>query len=433
MGRRRRWRRRRAAVIDEEGVTVGDGTSDVRQPETEPAERQQQTIHEESEVARGETTLAQTEVAAAAEPAVVSKEGVAGDGSPRTKRRWSGMTKKRKNAHDSEELVGGDTSQSVTISSGQSSKSSEAAVGPLTRAAKRRLDAAERSTKEAATVWAMTDHTGHTTTVTLSEEQEVPRPTESASQPETTRCGTTETEQSTQQRHRQVTWADGWQPPNEDERSVRGNTPSPSRTNEALRDIGETGGRDVVAATTGDERRGRTRSPKRGEPRETATSAPSTLGAEPAAGVAPTPRAVTKTKAPRTTGTVTTTKSPKPTHASRSPTTKEVTTAKGGEQVIRVVMSPPLTESGGPSRPGTAEGQRQVRARRQLDESERISQAVVQPTTSSETLQLTDDEVMDAQKKSRLVQQLLEKGRHHGMEVFEQNGLVLIKTVMENE
>ncbi|KAE9176940.1 hypothetical protein PF005_g24712 [Phytophthora fragariae] len=247
MGRRRRWRRQRAAVIDEEGVTVGDGTSDVRQPETEPAERQQQTIHEESEVARGETTLAQTEVAAAAEPAVVSKEGVAGDGSPRTKRRWSGKTKKRKNAYDSEELVGGDTSQSVTISSGQSTKSSEAAVGPLTRAAKGRLDAAERSTKAAATVSAMTDHTGHTTTVTLSEEQEVPRPTESASQPETTRCGTTETEQSTQQRRRQVTWADGWQSPNEDERSVRDNTPSPSRTNEALRDIdaGERGARNA--------------------------------------------------------------------------------------------------------------------------------------------------------------------------------------------
>ncbi|KAE8979401.1 hypothetical protein PR002_g24424 [Phytophthora rubi] len=419
MGRRRRWRRQRAAVTDEEGVAVGDGTSDVRQPETEPAEREQQTIHEEGEAVRGETTLAQTEVAVAAEPAVVSNEGVAGDGSSRTKRRWSSKTKKRKNAHDSEELAGGDTSRSATINSGQSSKSSEAAFGPLTRAAKRRLDAAERSTKEAAAVSATTDRTDHTTTVTPSEEQEATRPTESASQPETTRRGTTETEQSTPPRRRQVTWVDGWRPTNEDKRSAGGNAPSPSRTNEAPRDGGETGGQDTVVATAGDERRGRKRSPRRGEPRETATNAPSMLGAEPAAEVAPTPRAVTKTKGPQTIGTVTTTKPPKPTHASRSTTTKEVTTTTGGEQATRAASSPPLA---GPSGPEAAKRQRQVRARRQLDESERISQAVVQTTTNSETLQLTDDEILDAQKKSRLVQQLLEKGKHHGMEVFEQNG-----------
>nr|KAE8924529.1 hypothetical protein PF009_g25239 [Phytophthora fragariae] len=356
MGRRRRWRRRRAAVTDEEGVAVGDGTSDVSQPETEPAERQQQTIHEEGEAVRGETTLAQTEVAVAAEPAVVSNEGVAGDGSTRTKRRWSSKTKKRKNAHDSEELAGGDTSRSATINSGQSSKSSEAAFGPLTRAAKRRLDAAERSTKEAAAVSATTDRTDHTTTVTPSEEQEATRPSESASQPETTRRGTTETEQSTPPRRRQVTWADGWRPTNEDKRSAGGNAPSPSRTNEAPRDGGETGGQDTVEVTAGDERRGRKRSPRRGEPRETATNAPSMLGAEPAAEVAPTPRAVTKTKGPQTIGTVTTTKPPKPTHASRSTTTKEVTTTTGGEQATRAARSPPLT---GPSGPEAAKGQRQ--------------------------------------------------------------------------
>ncbi|KAE8953146.1 hypothetical protein PR001_g32997, partial [Phytophthora rubi] len=55
--------------------------------------------------------------------------------------------------------------------------------------------------------------------------------------------------------------------------------------------------------------------------------------------------------------------------------------------------------------------------------SERVAQR-----TGMQTLQLTDEDIAAAQRKSRLVQRLLQAGEHKGMKVERRHGLVLIIT-----
>ncbi|KAE8982618.1 hypothetical protein PR002_g23478 [Phytophthora rubi] len=217
---------------------------------------------------------------------------------------------------------------------------------------------------------------------------------------------------------KRVTWADGWSATEEEATtSMRQKTASsPPRLATARAS-------DMTTMTTTS--RSTTAAPREADQRTTprernADAAPQAAGIKQREGVTIRAKQPTQTKK---TGTMTL-------QQLEAETQTKATTSTGSRPTTALW---PTTTSATPTKPRSARAENSVlrgeESWREPTAHPTKTQRIEKPTTNRATLQLTDEEIVAAQQRSRLVQRLLAQGTYHGMKVFKHNELVLISTV----
>ncbi|GMF29910.1 unnamed protein product [Phytophthora fragariaefolia] len=275
----------------------------------------------------------------------------------------------------------------------------ETTTGPLTRAAKRRLEAASLREEGGSPTGASTVATTSTTSTAYERTpasicmHQHKRSSRDDEQDISEESDVNRTLKLTEKTPKKVTWADGRTATSMDEPMGRGMTTStPSTTEPRRRNVASGDQQEVNTSAVNED--------------EVYTAVDTTGQTQPA--------------------TSTSSTSPASTTASSQTAMRTTTTSS----VSRTTTS---TSTGATQKTSSNLQANEVRREpndfAQHHASQRYGVQSTGPAISNEILQLTDDEIAVAQKRSRLVQRLVENGKHHGMRVLEHHGLALIETM----